>query len=122
MERKVVNLKNQYKELVKLKNVFEKEDSNHSKLALSLIEEAFFCGKTLEKLKKQINKDGVVTEMCQGDYSIKRENPALKSYNTTIKNYQALLKQISELLPIDIGENEKNNNEEDDFDIFNNEL
>ena len=58
--------------------------------------------------------------MCQGTYSIERENPALKSYNTTIKNFQNLLKQISELLPIDIPEND-GNDPEDDFDNWNDE-
>ena len=59
---------------------------------------------------KKVKKDGVVTEMCQGNYNIDRENPALKSYNTTIKNYQALIKQITDLLP------NQNNNNGDDFD------
>ena len=58
----------------------------------------------------KVEKDGVVTEMCQGNYNIDRENPALKSYNTTIKNYQALIKQITDLLP------NQNNNNGDDFD------
>ena len=51
--------------------------------------------------------------MCQGAYSIDRENPALRSYNTSIKNYQSLIKQITELLPKD----EKSI--EDEFDEFN---
>jgi hypothetical protein len=37
--------------------------------------------------------------MCQGDYTIERENPALKSYNTTIKNYTAVIKQLNDMLP-----------------------
>lgn len=115
------NIENAYKKLKNLKEVFENEDSSHSKLALSLIDEAFFCGETLEKLKKKVEEDGVITEMCQGDYSIQRENPALKSYNTTIKNFQALLKQISELLPIEIDDKNKKD-EEDDFEEFNDEL
>ena len=30
---------------------------------------------------------------------MRRENPALKSYNSTIKSYSALLKQLLEQLP-----------------------
>ena len=52
--------------------------------------------------------------MCQGDYSIDRENPALKSYNTTIKNYQTLIKQITELLPSE-SENNGDNFDNDDL-------
>ena len=88
-----------YEDLKTLKETFEKMDNDKSKLALSLLDEAYFCGNTLNKLKEKVEKDGVVTEMCQGNYNIDRENPALKSYNTTIKNYQALIKQITELLP-----------------------
>ena len=99
-----------YEDLKNLKETFEKMDNDKSKLALSLLDEAYFCGDTLKKLKEKVEKDGVVTEMCQGNYNIDRENPALKSYNTTIKNYQALIKQITDLLP-----NQDNNNG-DDFD------
>ena len=88
-----------YEDLKTLKETFEKMDNDKSTLALSLLDEAYFCGNTLNKLKEKVEKDGVVTEMCQGNYNIDRENPALKSYNTTIKNYQALIKQITELLP-----------------------
>ena len=69
--------------------------------------------KTLDDLEKEINESGVITVMQQGDYEIERENPALKSYNTTIKNYTALIKQLFDMLPKSIGENEK-----DDFDAF----
>jgi hypothetical protein len=103
-----------YEDLQKLKKTFEKEKSNRGKLALSLLDEAFFCGETLKKLKEKVNDDGVITIMTQGDYEIERENPALKSYNTTIKNYYTLIKQITDLLPID-----KKGNVEDDFDTFN---
>ena len=99
-----------YEDLKTLKETFEKMDNDKSKLALSLLDEAYFCGDTLKKLKEKVEKDGVVTEMCQGNYNIDRENPALKSYNTTIKNYQALIKQITDLLP------NQNNNNGDDFD------
>lgn len=99
--------------LDKLREYFEKNDNEKSKLALSLINRAIFLNKTLDDLEKEINESGVVTAMQQGDYKIERENPALKSYNTTIKNYTALIKQLFDMLPKSIGENEK-----DDFDAF----
>ena len=54
---------------------------------------------TLTKLQTKVKADGVVTSMCQGNYDIDRENPALRSYNTTIKNYTSVIKQIADLLP-----------------------
>ena len=116
------SLTTSHKRLMVLKEIFQKEDSSQSKHAMSLIDETIFCERTLKKLKTKINKDGPVTEMCQGKYNIERENPALKSYNTTIKNYQNLLKQISELLPIDVENyNRQKNMQDDDFDDWNDE-
>ena len=87
-----------YEDLEKLKSVFKKMKNSKSKLGLALIDEALFCGATLRELKLKVTMEGTTTEMCQGDYSITRENPALRSYNTTVKNYQNLVKQISDLL------------------------
>lgn len=87
-----------YENLSKLSTTFKKMNTDKCKLGLSLIDEALFCGKMLKELKAIVNADGVITELCQGDYTIERENPALKGYNTTIKNYQALIKQINDLL------------------------
>ena len=78
-----------YKDLKSLEKTFIDMGTDKAKLGLSL------------------------TEMCQGSYSINRENPALRSYNISIKNYQSLVKQITELLP-------KNDiSIEDEFDNFN---
>ena len=82
-----------------LRTVFESINDNKSKMALSLLDKAEFLNKTLDDLKKKIEEDGVVTIMLQGSYSIERENPALKSYNTTVKNYSSVIKQIVDLLP-----------------------
>ena len=102
-----------YKDLKSLENTFVSMGTDKAKLGLALIEEATFLGKTLVVLKRKVEEDGVVTEMCQGSYSINRENPALRSYNISIKNYQSLIKQITELLP----KNEVSI--EDEFDDFN---
>ena len=83
-----------------LKQDFMKINDNRSKLALSLLDKAEFMEDTLQKLQNKVKKNGVVTEMCQGAYSIDRENPALKSYNTTIKNYASIIKQLNEMLPV----------------------
>lgn len=80
-----------------LEEIIEKIDPKKKIVAKKLLTEIKFYNKTLKKLKKKVDEDGVVVTMPQGDYEIERENPALKSYNTSIKNYQNLLKQLSEL-------------------------
>ena len=96
----------------KIKETFEKVNNNKRELALALLQKAEFLEETLKKLEAEIKKSGVITTMCQGDYDIERENPALKSYNTTIKNYTSVVKQLSDMLPKE--ENQNN----DDFDEF----
>jgi hypothetical protein len=64
-----------------------------------LIERAAFMLVALCEYEKHIAEEGVITEMPQGKYSITRENPAAKGYNTMLKNYQSVIKQLTDLLP-----------------------
>ena len=96
-----------------LRSTFEQLEDDKSKLALSLLDKAEFVEATLDKLQKKVNDDGVITTMCQGDYEIDRENPALKSYNTTLKNYTAVIKQLNDMLP-----SKENTNKDDGFESF----
>ena len=43
-----------YEDLKTLKETFEKMNNDKSKLALSLLDEAYFCGDTLKKLKEKV--------------------------------------------------------------------
>ena len=86
-------------DIKELKLIFEGIDNGKSKLALSLLDKAEFMEDTLQKLQKKVKDDGVVTSMCQGNYDIDRENPALRSYNTNIKNYTSVIKQLNDMLP-----------------------
>ncbi len=70
---------------------------------------------TLDELKQEINNSGVIDEMPQGSYSILREHPAVKTYNTTIQRYSTLYKQLSELYPKEESTNNKNDDESDDL-------
>ena len=78
-----------YEDLKKLKETFKKMDNDKSKLALSLLDEAYFCGDTLKKLKEKVEKDGVVTKMCQGNYNIDRE---------MLDNIEVGIKEIMEVI------------------------
>lgn len=105
-KRKISNIK-------ELKDTFEKLDDDKSKLALSLLDKAEFLEETLQELKIKVKLQGVITEMCQGEYSIERENPALKSYNTTVKNYTSVIKQLNDMLPT-----KEQNPKDDGFESF----
>lgn len=68
-------------------------------LGLALIDKAEFMEQTLQELQDKVKAEGVVTEMCQGNYNIDRANPALQAYNITIKNYTTIIKQLNDMLP-----------------------
>ena len=60
-----------------------------------------------------ILQDGTIDEMEQGNYSILREHPAMRTYNSTIQRYSAIIKQLSDLLPKEVDKPE-----DDGFDSF----
>lgn len=83
----------------RLRKILEDVPSQQRELCERLIDRAAFMLVTLLEYEEIIIRDGIITEMPQGNYSIQRENPAAKGYNTMIKNYQAVIKQLTDLLP-----------------------
>ena len=102
------------REINRLTNLFKDIDRNKRLTAKGLIEEAAYMRITLQELKVEIDKHGPIDEMSQGDYSILREHPALKSYNTMVQRYSSIIKQLTDLLPKEI----KVVDEDDGFDQF----
>ena len=90
------------KEIARLNNILADVDDKKRKTAEGLIEESAFMRATLQELKREIDINGPIDEMSQGDYSILREHPALKSYNTVIQRYTNITKQLLDLLPKDV--------------------
>lgn len=68
-------------------------------LANTLFDELVFMAATLDKLKAQINSEGVTTMFQQGAQCFLKEHPALKSYNTTIQRFCLVAKQLNDLIP-----------------------
>lgn len=54
---------------------------------------------TLERLVDEINGGDLIEDFKQGSQELRRENPALKSYNATIKSFTSLSKALLDLLP-----------------------
>lgn len=87
------------KEITRLTNLYKDIDRAKRLTAKNLIEEAAFMKSTLKELKSLIDINGPIDEMPQGEYSILREHPALKSYNTMVQRYSTIIKQLMDLLP-----------------------
>ena len=87
------------REINRLTNLFKDIDANRRLTAKGLIEEASFMKATLQELKEMIDEHGPIDEMPQGEYSILREHPALKSYNTMVQRYTNIINQLTNLHP-----------------------
>ena len=87
------------REIKRLTTFFKEIDKNRRLTSKGLIEEAAYMKVTLIELKKEIDKAGPIDEMPQGEYSILREHPALKSYNTMVQRYSGIINQLLSLLP-----------------------
>lgn len=87
------------REINRLTKLFKDIDSNRRLTAKGLIEEAAYMRVTLAELKEEIDKHGPIDEMPQGDYSILREHPALKAYNTMVQRYTNIIDKLTNLHP-----------------------
>ena len=86
------------KEVTKLRKFIKDLETEEQNMAMYLINELAFMKVTLEDLKEEVSEYGVIDIMPQGEYSIKRENPALKTYNTMVQRYNSTLKQLDDFI------------------------
>ncbi len=83
------------------------------KAAEGLIDESAFMRATLKQLRDYIDANGIIDEMQQGQYSILRESPAVRTYNAMVQKYAAVCKQLFDMIP-----SKGNIQKDDDFDKF----
>lgn len=83
----------------KIKRLFKDLEKEKMQFAEGLIYQFAVASVTLERLVDEINNGEVIEDFKQGAQQLRRENPALKSYNTTIKSFTALSKSLLDLLP-----------------------
>ena len=83
----------------KIKTFFKNIDDEKKRFISDPIHQLATTQILLERLSEELEKGDVIEVFEQGKQRLRRENPALKSYNTTIKSYTALFKQLLDLLP-----------------------
>jgi hypothetical protein len=83
----------------RLKKLLEDLDEGKKKAADGLIDECAFMRATLIQYRECITTEGLIDIMSQGDYTIKREHPAVRSYVTMIQKYASVCKQLFDMLP-----------------------
>ncbi len=83
----------------KIKSFFKNIDDEKKRFIAEPIHQLAVTQIILERLSEELEKGDVIEWFEQGSQKIKRENPALKSYNATIKSYTTMFKQLLDLLP-----------------------
>lgn len=64
-----------------------------------MIDRLAMMATTIDDCEEHITEEGLVTEMCQGKYSIERENPYVKILQNSTKTYQSLIRQLDDMMP-----------------------
>lgn len=90
------------KEIKRLKGIFRDLSDEKKKAAQGIIEEVAFMRITLQDLKAEINENGTIDIMPQGEYSIRRQSPEVQTYNTMIQRYNTAYKELFNLLPKEV--------------------
>lgn len=83
----------------KIKRLFREIPKEKMQFADGLISQFAVTSVTLERLADEINRGDLIEDFVQGAQKMRRESPALRSYNTTIKSFTALSKALLDLLP-----------------------
>lgn len=83
----------------KIAKLFRELPAEKKQFADGLIEQFAVSAVTLERLAEEINNSELIEDFVQGTQKLRRENPALKSYNATIKSFTVLSKSLLDLLP-----------------------
>ena len=83
----------------KITKLFRELPPEKKQFADSLIEQFAVSTVTLDRLVEEINSGDLIEDFVQGSQKLRRENPALKSYNATVKSFTALSKSLLDLLP-----------------------
>ena len=86
----------------KLRRLIRDVPAERASLAGKIIEEIAFQTATLEDLRDVINREGVITEVTNGNgITFMGESPESKAYNVLIKNYNATVTALSKIVQID---------------------
>ncbi|WP_099329895.1 hypothetical protein [Clostridium paraputrificum] len=93
-------------EVNRIKKLYKDFEKDKSKVLEGLINEAAFMKLSLEELRNDLIKNGFTELFEQGDQSFYRERPEVKVYTNFMQKYSVVMKQLIDLLPIEIKKEE----------------
>ena len=117
MKSKVEQLKEQFEkdldkeknikqEINRIKKLYKDFPKEKSKVLEGLINESAFIKVSLEELRDNLLKNGFTEVFEQGEQRFNRERPEVKIYTTFIQRYSNVMKQLIDLLPVEVKKEE----------------
>lgn len=98
--------KNIKQEINRIKKLYKDFPKEKSKVLEGLINEAAFMKTALEELRKDLIRNGYVELFEQGEQCFNRERPEVKTYTNFMQKYSVVMKQLIDLLPVEIKKEE----------------
>lgn len=93
-------------EINKIKKIFKDFPKDKIKVLEGLINEAAFMKVSLEDTRLDLIKNGLTELFEQGEQSFNRERPEVKIYTTFMQRYSGVMKQLIDLLPVEVKKQE----------------
>jgi hypothetical protein len=93
-------------EINKIKKIFKDFPKDKTKVLEGLINEAAFMKVSLEDTRTDLIKKGLTELFEQGEQSFNRERPEVKIYTTFMQRYSGVMKQLIDLLPVEVKKQE----------------
>lgn len=94
-------------EINRVKKLYKDFEKDKLKAIEGLITEAAFMKLTLEETREDIIRNGTTELFEQGEQAFMRERPQVRIYTTFIQRYSNVMKQLIDLLPIEIKREEE---------------
>lgn len=83
----------------KYKKIYKEISENNQKKAQELIERLAEVLEMMDECRTHLEEEGLVVPMDQGKYTIDRENPWSKVYDSKCKLMVAIIDKLDKLLP-----------------------
>lgn len=93
-------------EINRIKKLYKDFSKDKAKVLEGLMNEAAFMKVTLEDMRKDLLKNGVTELFEQGEQCFNRERPEVKIYTNFIQKYSTVMKQLIDVLPVEIKKEE----------------
>lgn len=103
---RVLKEKSIKQEIARIKKLYKDFEKDKAKTLEGLIHEAAFMRISLEELRNDLIANGFIEVFTQGEQSFNRERPEVKTYTTFVQRYSVVMKQLIDLLPVEIKKEE----------------